>query len=113
MGGRAHTRQNCLNRSRSAMNIEAHHNEAFDHSLDLFLARFFLHGNNHGYFPVSPGLALRCQLILLQRAHHIDDAFVNVGQLDIRQRTMVGGANILEDHALAVGFIHRHRGGTL
>ena len=58
-------------------------------------------------------LALRCQLILLQCAHHIDDAFVYVGQLDIRERPVIGGANILEDHALTVRLIHRQRGGTL
>ena len=54
MRGCAYTRQNRLDGPCGAMNIEPDLNEAFDHSLDVFLGRSLLHCNYHGYFPVSP-----------------------------------------------------------
>ncbi len=113
---RAYAGQYGLNGSCGAVDVEANHYEAFDYALDVFFGRGFLHGNNHDYFPVSPVLPGPLggrQFILLQRAHYVDDAFVDVREFDVREGTLVSGPNIFENHLFPVRFVDREFGGTL
>src|SRR5690348_7777970 len=54
----------------------------------------------------------RGQLVLLERAHHVDDALVNVLQLNVGERSVVGRADIVKDDALAVRLVNGEVGGA-
>ncbi len=49
----------------------------------------------------------------MQRSHHVDDALVDMHQLDIGQGALVGCAYSFENHALAVRLVHGQTGGLL
>jgi hypothetical protein len=55
----------------------------------------------------------RGQLVALQRAHDVDDALVDVDELDVGQRARIMSADIFEDDALAVRFVDRQIGCAL
>src|SRR6185312_10190662 len=57
------------------------------------------------------GVSFRCQLVPLDGSHHIDDALVDMRQLAVGQRALIGRADVLVDHLLAVGLINRQRRG--
>ena len=56
---------------------------------------------------------LRRELIPLQAAHDGDKALIDEDEFTVRQRSAIVGANVLEDHVFAVGFVDRHIGGFL
>ena len=94
-----------------AVDVEADLDHALDHALDLLLrSRSPALQRSCVHFPVSvPSwpFGRDAELIFLQRAHHVDDALVDVGQFDIGQRPVIGGAHILEDDPLAVRLVDR------
>jgi hypothetical protein len=99
-----------------------------DDGIDLLFGGFLLHCYDHCLFPVSgaprapksvalpmvrPGRSLRSQLVSLQGSHHVDDALVDMRQLDVRQRALVGRAHVGVDHLFARRLVDRQRcGGT-
>ena len=127
------------------MHIHARLFHGVDHGIHLFFGCFFLHRDNHCFFPCLwrrpgvpsdtskslgwlcarcvawlPALCLCClraslagQLVPLQCPHHVDNAFINMRQLDVRQRTFVGRAHIGVDNLLAIRLVDRQRGGSL
>ena len=59
------------------------------------------------------GGSLRSQLISLQGSHHVDNALVDMRQLDIRQRPLVGRAHVGVDHLFSLRLVNRKRCGDL
>ena len=59
------------------------------------------------------GIPLRCQLVPLQCSHHVDDALVDMRQLDVGKRPFVCRAHVRVDHLLACRLIYRQRGRHL
>jgi hypothetical protein len=58
---------------------------------------------------LRPGVPFRGQLIPLDGPHHVDDALVDMRELAVGQRSLVGRADVLIDHLFAVRLVDRQR----
>src|SRR6185437_5110912 len=102
------------------MHFKSAHDEALDHVVDLLLGGARLHGNNHLWKPLVLLVHFKIKfcfagcfggggavnLLLLQLAHDVDNAFEDVLNFTIRQRTFIGFLHALKNVLLPLGLIN-------
>jgi hypothetical protein len=93
-----------VRRAGGPVNVKSDLNEAVDDLLNLFLARSFLHHDNHVKL-LSPFI-LRSDA--LDPSTFVDDSLKQAPQAFIVQRAVILAANIFDDFALAFRIVNTH-----